>query len=59
MLEVESYPYVSLEGLQAADRLLLIDNVEDSHAYGCVIAWCRASGSEPIVARMSIVKGWP
>lgn len=37
VLETEPYPYASLESLQEADRLLLIDNVEDPQNVGAIL----------------------
>ena len=37
VLEAEPYPYASLEGLQEANRLLLIDNVEDPQNVGAIL----------------------
>lgn len=37
VLETDAYPYSSLESMQNADRLLLIDNVEDPQNVGAIL----------------------
>ncbi len=60
VLEVSPYPYAALEELQAASRLLLVDNVEDPQNVGAILRSAEVFGwRDVLLANRGVPEVYP